>query len=216
MKFPNLSEEKDAFKKGYDFVIGLDEVGRGAFAGPVVVGAVLFDKNILRVDLKKSFIKDVDDSKKIRPDKRESLSTLIRNGFIHSIATIPVSTINKHGIAKAAAIGFRKAIEQIKECSKGRYFVLIDGFHIKYIKDIGLKNQKGIIKGDGKCFSIAASSIIAKVHRDYLMVSLDKKFPKYCFSKNKGYGTKEHQEAIRQHGLSKIHRTSFNLQKFTF
>lgn len=92
--------------------------------------------------------------------------------------------------------------------------MLIDGFNIKYLKGIGLKNQKGIIKGDRKSISIAAASIIAKVHRDKLMRKLNRKYPQYGFHRNKGYGTKFHQTAIKNHGLSEIHRTSFNLSKF--
>ncbi|MCL5438927.1 MAG: ribonuclease HII [Patescibacteria group bacterium] len=243
MKYPNLNEEKNAFKKGYNLIIGLDEVGRGAFAGPVVVGAVALDKESFckatPCEAKRILLTEINDSKKIRPNKRKVLAKEIKKEFIYSIATTPVSIINKYGIGKATAIGFRKAVKSIifqisrnkkikqtsgeleignwkLEIPKQNCFVLVDGFHIKYIKEIGLKNQKAIIKGDQKCVSIAASSIIAKVHRDSLMKLLHKKYPNYHFSKNKGYGTKEHQNAIKKYGLSKIHRKSFNLTRFTF
>lgn len=206
---PTFDEEKKLWEKGY-CVIGIDEVGRGAFAGPLIVGAVVFDKE-------NPLLSEINDSKLLKPLKRNELSKIIEQcSFCSTVASIPVSTINKLGIGKANQMAFRKVISQIRKIiNHEKLFVLVDGFHVKYLRGIGLKNQKAIIKGDQKSVSIAAASIIAKVHRDRLMRSLSKKYPVYKFGKNKGYGTKDHQEAIKRFGLCKLHRKSFNLQKFT-
>lgn len=232
---PTLEEEKLLWTKGYKYVIGLDEVGRGSFAGPVVVAAVAFDKEIIEKKVL-SELSGVDDSKRVKALKRIALSKEIKSCSNCSIISIPVSIINKKGIGKATEIGFRKAVKQIlnqrskiKNQIKGtdlkiencelkiteRFFVLVDGFHVKYLKGFGLKNQKAIIKGDQKSVSIAAASIIAKSYRDKIMKRLHKKYPRYHFGKNKGYGTKEHQSLIKKYGLCRIHRKSFNLARFT-
>lgn len=212
---------------GYEYVIGVDEVGRGAFAGPVTAGAVIFKKSSL---FKNSVLAKINDSKLLNPKIRTILSGEIkRKALFYSTSTIGVSAINKVGIGKVTQMAMRKVVGSIMyqvESTKRKdrntkyilqntkYYTLVDGFHIKYLTGIGLKNQKGIIKGDRKSVSIAAASIIAKVYRDNLMKNLDKKYPGYKFSKNKGYGTKEHREALKKYGLSKIHRQSFNLSKF--
>lgn len=212
MQKPNFKEEHKFWEKGYKYVVGLDEVGRGAFAGPVVAGAVIFDKST-----DKNLISEINDSKLLKPRKRKSLERVIKeNALVALSASISVSFINKYGIGKATQAAFRKAIGQVqKQLNDGKHFVLVDGFHVRYLWGIGLKNQKAIIKGDQKSFSIAAASIIAKVYRDRLMKALAKKYPGYGFTKNKGYGTKKHQEALKKYGLSKVHRKSFNLSKFT-
>jgi len=234
---PTFDEEKNLWKKSFDFVIGIDEVGRGAFAGPVTVGAVVFNKGDSfdkDTPWSRNILAQINDSKLLSPVKRKQLSLEIKKQALYwSTASINVSTINKKGIGKATEIAFRKAVNRLlchPELVSGSYplgrkmpkrvrhdnvFVLVDGFHIRYLRGIGLKNQKAIIKGDQKSISIAAASIIAKVHRDNFMRKLHRKFPVYNFYKNKGYGTKEHQLAIFKHGLAKVHRSSFALQKFT-
>lgn len=206
---PSFLEEKKLWENGYKYIIGVDEVGRGAFAGPVVVGAVIFSKNVKISD-------GINDSKLLSPQNREKLDKEIRKcAQFYSIAQVGLSVINKVGIGKATSIAFRKVLRNaLSKLKNGRIYVLCDGFHTKYARGIGLKNQKAIIKGDRKSISIAAASIIAKVYRDDLMRSLHEKYPRYHFDKNKGYGTKDHQAAIKKHGLSKIHRKSFNLEKF--
>lgn len=210
---PTLREEKLLWKKNYNFVIGLDEVGRGAFAGPVVVAAVVFSprntgNNILSLG--------IHDSKLLSPKIRECLAKEIKKKSVWAIAKINVGVINNVGIGKATEMGFRKVVKKILCKGKGnnKAFVLIDGFYVKYIQKVGRKNQKAIIKGDQKSISIAAASIIAKVYRDNIMRKLDPKYPQYGFAKHKGYGTEIHQQAIKKHGLSKIHRKSFNLSHF--
>lgn len=200
---PTLEIEKRLWKSGYSLVCGMDEVGRGSFAGPVCVGAVIFPKNC-------DLINGVADSKLLKPKERERLDKLIREGAsAWVIAEISVSVINKVGIGKATQMAFRKAL---RLCSVRADFVLIDAF---YIKHFNRKNQKPIKDGDKICASISAASIIAKVYRDKLMKKLSKKYPKYGFSKHKGYGTKLHQDMIKKYGLTRIHRKSFNLIKFT-
>lgn len=201
-KKPTFREENALWKRGYKFVAGIDEVGRGAFAGPVVVGAVVFPRNFSPTD-------GINDSKLLKPRRREFLSRIIKKeAACFSIAEIPVRTINKYGIGEGTQMAFRKAIKLLPYRPD---YVLIDAF---YIKRLNRKNQKPIKKGDQKSISIAAASIIAKVHRDRLMKKLSVKYPQYKFAKNKGYGTKEHQKALKKFGLSKIHRTSFNLSRF--
>lgn len=202
MVTPNLKIEKKLWKSGYKFICGLDEVGRGSFAGPVVVGAVIFSKDC--------FIPDgVADSKLLRPRQREKLAKAIKKCALGwSIAEISVTHINNLGIGKATQMAFRKAIKSLTPKAD---FVLIDAF---YVKHFNRKAQRAVKDGDKICVSISAASILAKVYRDKLMRKMSKKYPKYGFGKHKGYGTKIHQEAIRKYGLSKIHRTSFNLEKF--
>lgn len=218
MKKPTFEEELSLWKNEVEYVIGVDEVGRGCFAGPVTAGAVIFKKNAL---FKDGILSKINDSKLLNPKTRSILSKEIKKeALFYSVSTVGVSIINKVGIGKATQIAMRrsvrKLIKRINEQTNNKltFFVLIDGFNIKYLKGVGLKNQKGIIKGDRKSISIAAASIIAKVHRDRLMRKLNKKYPEYGFYRNKGYGTKFHQTAIKNHGLSEIHRTSFNLNKF--
>lgn len=199
---PTLQIEEYLWKQGYSMVCGIDEVGRGSFAGPVCVGAVVFPKDCLIID-------GVMDSKQLKPKQREQLAERIKGEALSwVVAEVSVSIINKIGIGKASQMAFRKAVKLLE---KRPDFVLIDAF---YIKHFNRGNQKAIVDGDKICFSISAASIIAKVYRDKLMKKLSNKYPKYGFSKHKGYGTKFHQEAIKKYGLSKLHRTSFNLEKF--
>lgn len=224
---PSFWEEQKLWDKGFEYVVGLDEVGRGSFAGSVVVGAVVFLKDTPSSPRRRILLADVNDSKLLKPLVRLQLSKVIKENALFALtASISVSEIDKIGIGKATQKAFRKVIGNLHEflnkdtpcpshkgVSLQKVYILIDGFHVKYIKGIGLKNQKAIVKGDQKSFSIAAASIIAKVYRDKLMKSLHRKYPHYHFSKNKGYGTKEHQNAIIKYGLSKVHRRSFNLSK---
>lgn len=183
-------------------VAGADEVGRGCFAGPVVAGAVIFSPGV-------TLPEGLADSKLLKVRKRERLAREIKKVALSwSVAEIGVAKINKLGIGKATQMAFRKAV---KSLDKKADFVLIDAFSIKHLNR---KRQKAVRGGDKICASIAAASIIAKVYRDKLMKKLHRKYPQYGFSKNKGYGTKIHQQAIKKHGLSRLHRKSFNLSKF--
>ncbi len=199
---PTLKLEESLWIKGFHHIAGLDEVGRGCFAGPVVVGAVVFPKDLQVID-------GLADSKLLKPRQREKLTESIKKqALAWSVAEISVTAINKVGIGKATQMAFRKAIKLLE---KSPDFILIDAF---YIKHLNRKMQRAVKDGDKICASISAASIIAKVYRDKLMKRLYKKYPKYGFAKHKGYGTKRHQEAIKKYGLSRIHRKSFNLEKF--
>lgn len=209
---PTFAEEELLWKKGYT-VVGIDEVGRGSFAGPVITAAVVFNPNKL---YPKEFFETIHDSKLLTEIKRNKLDAIIKNNCqAYAIAQSPVPVINKLGIGKATHIAFRKVVSLIlKKVEEKKVYVLIDGFYVKYIQGIGLSNQKAIVKGDQKSISIASSSVIAKVHRDTIMRGYDKSYPEYLFGKHKGYGTKDHQHAIHKHGLCKLHRLSFNLSQF--
>ncbi len=199
---PTLKIEKKLWKEGCSYVCGLDEVGRGSFAGPVVVGAVVFPQDIVLPD-------GIADSKLLKPRQREKLEVKIKNQAAYwSVAEISVTAINKVGIGKATQMAFRKAIKLLE---KSPDFVLIDAF---YVNHLNRKRQKPVKDGDKICASISAASIIAKVYRDKLMKKLHRKYPEYGFAKHKGYGTRKHREAIKKYGLVRIHRKSFNLQKF--
>ncbi len=210
-KKPSFKEEKLLWEKDIDYVIGIDEVGRGAFAGPIFAAAVIFPQNF-----NSKIINGVNDSKLLSPEKRMSYSKIIKeNALFYGIESIGISYINKYGIGKANSAVFRKVLRSIlfKFEDDSNYFVLLDGFHKRYLPG-GIKRQKGIVKGDRISLSIAAASILAKVERDNFMGDLGKLYPNYGFFKNKGYGTKLHQNAIKKYGLSKIHRASFSLDKF--
>lgn len=214
MVIPTLNLEKQLWNSGHYYVCGIDEVGRGCFAGPVVTGAVIFPKDFQMID-------GLADSKLLKPRQRERLSVEIKKQALSwSVAEIGVAVINKIGIGKATQMAFRKSI---KSLSKSPDFILIDAFYnfreekiasSAYIKQLNRKKQKPVKDGDKICASISAASIIAKVYRDKLMKRLHIKYPEYGFAKHKGYGTKLHQEAIKKHGLSRIHRRSFNLDRF--
>lgn len=201
MVYASLDLEQELWKK-FQFICGVDEVGRGCFAGPVVAGAVIFPRDC-------ELIEGIADSKLLTPKKRHELGIKIQESAIDwAIGVIDVETINNVGIGVATNLAFLEAIKNLKVSPE---FVLIDAFMIKGFEN---NRQAAVEGGDRKCASIAAASIIAKVYRDELMQKLDQDYPGYGLSINKGYGTKLHREAIRELGLSKIHRKSFKLEKF--
>jgi ribonuclease HII len=211
MKLPNkpsFNEEKSLWDLNIDYVIGVDEVGRGAFAGPIVAAAVVFPKSI---DQNIPFLSEVNDSKIIPSLKRKELAKEIMKYSLFAVESIDLSVINRLGIGKANKMVFRKAVKSLlNQIGSDNFYLLFDGYGAKYVRG-GRKKQKAIVKGDRISLSIASASIIAKVHRDNLMVEAERNFPNYGFSRNKGYGTKKHREALNIYGISKFHRTSFNL-----
>lgn len=203
---PDLSFENELWEKGFEFVGGMDEVGRGAFAGPVIAGCVIFGKNL---ELKSSTSIIINDSKKLTQKQREVASIWIKENCLSwGIGSASVAEINKFGIVKATNIAFRKAVlnTQIKVDH-----LLIDAFYIPFVKGLRRKNQTPIVKGDNLSVSIAAASIIAKVYRDRLMRThaRNSKYKVYGWERNKGYGTKEHQKAIQKYGICRLHRQQF-------
>lgn len=185
-------------KNGY--VIGVDEVGRGPLAGPIVAAAVVLDLNYKSIN---DLILEINDSKKISFSKRYELSKAIKKSAIaYKIALIDNTCIDKKGIGWCNNEVFLQAAKGIDLIPN---MVLSDGYSIK---GIDLPN-KAVIKGDSKSASIACASILAKVFRDNIMMEYSKNYPNYGFEKNMGYGTQEHIESIKKNGITSIHRKSF-------
>lgn len=190
-----LAWEYEKYQAGFRFVVGIDEVGRGPLAGPVVAAAVGFPQGVE--------IPPVNDSKKLSEEKREALDAAIRAvpGVRIAIAEIPVEVIDQINILRATHKAMKEAAAAIPEAD----YILVDGLPVP-----GLPREScNIVKGDAKSASIAAASIVAKVYRDRLMVELDKLYPGYGLAENKGYGTAEHLRALKELGVSAIHRKSF-------
>ncbi|OGY24832.1 MAG: ribonuclease HII [Candidatus Woykebacteria bacterium RBG_13_40_7b] len=203
MKLASFDQEKNLWSQGLQYIAGVDEVGRGAWAGPVVAAAVIFPQ-----DIKINF--PLCDSKLMAPKLRDKISEIILKRAVSvGYGIVGVRIINKIGIGRATQKAFRLALKNLEVESE---FELIDAF---YIRHLAKRRQRPIKKGDGKVASIAAASIVAKVFRDDLMVKLHDRYPVYGFYSHKGYGTKFHQEAIKKYGLSSIHRKNFHL-KFLF
>ena len=196
-----LTYENQYFAMGYTAVAGVDEVGRGPLAGPVVCAAV-----ILPLDEEKRIL-GVDDSKKLSAKKREDLAEKIKAAArAYAIAEVDEKTIDEINILQATRLGMKLAIERLTITPD---FVLTDG---NMTLDISIP-QKSIVKGDANVYSIGAASIIAKVYRDELMKKYAEEFPAYGFEKNVGYGTKQHISAIKEVGICRIHRKTF-IRKF--
>ena len=197
MRKPNFSFERKYWNKGIKLVAGLDEVGRGAWAGPVVAASVIFPPDVrLRVKL--------NDSKKLTSKVREELAEVIKQrALFWSVGQVGNQDIDRGGIKSATEKAMERALNGV-DSRPG--FILVDFFSVSFWP----KNQQLPIKfGDNLSNSIAAASILAKVARDNLMRKLSAEYPHYDFSSNKGYGTKIHQAAIREFGLCPLHRTTF-------
>jgi ribonuclease HII len=199
---PTFDFENELWRQGLSHIAGVDEVGRGCFAGPVVAAAVILPKGFNATD-------KINDSKQLSPKIRKELASIIQKHAVSfSIAEISVSVINEIGIGKAAQKAFAKAVNTL---SLQPEHILIDAFMISELQNMA---QTPIVHGDCISISIAAASIIAKVYRDELMEKLHPQYKVYDFSSNKGYGTKKHREAIKKYGFCDLHRTSFDLLKF--
>lgn len=186
--------ELQLLSQGFKRIIGIDEVGRGAFAGPVFVGAFIFTSET-------TSIPGVNDSKKLSATMRNYISRdLIRNK--HLIKSGPVTTINKIGVGKTVE---QLVSEIINELADDTTYFLIDG----HFPTIFHKNSMQILKGDSLHYSISSASIIAKVTRDNYMHKLHRKYPQYGFIKNVGYGTATHIEALARYGITREHRLNF-------
>ncbi|HYF83115.1 MAG TPA: ribonuclease HII [Clostridia bacterium] len=193
--FKMTEYERICYEKGFKLIAGVDEVGRGPLAGPVVAAAVILGEGIL--------IPGVNDSKKLSAEKREYLYDEIKSkALCCSIGIVDEKIIDEINILNATYLAMKKALQDLS--AKPEY-ILLDAVTLK---DINIP-QKGIIKGDSLSLSIAAASIIAKVERDRIISSYDEIYPHFSFSKHKGYGTSEHIECIKKYGLLPIHRRSF-------
>lgn len=189
-----LQFEKEYISQGKKFVAGIDEAGRGPLAGPVVVASVIMPMD--------NIIEGINDSKKLSEKKRNLLFEKIKEVAIaYHIEVVDEKVIDQINILNATKLGMKNCIDKLSVVPD---VVLIDA--VKIDSDV---QTVSIIKGDAKSYSIAAASILAKVHRDNMMLQYDKEYPIYNFAKHKGYGTKVHIEAIKQHGICPIHRRTF-------
>lgn len=195
---PNFKEEKKLRKQGYKKVAGIDEVGRGPLAGPVVACAVA-------ISGLKPEIKNIKDSKQLSARQRERIyHELIQHPAVEwGIGLVSEKVIDRINILEATKLAMARAVSKLKQPD----FLILDGNFAIYSK----VPQKSIVKADEKVFSCSCASIIAKVTRDRLMQRYDKKYPRYDFAGNKGYPTKYHRAMIKRYGPSKIHRKTFTL-----
>ncbi|NUM25781.1 MAG: ribonuclease HII [Candidatus Buchananbacteria bacterium] len=195
MRYPNKRQEKKLHRHGYKLIVGIDEAGKGSWAGPIVAGAV-----ILNPDIK---IKGIKDSKLLRrPDRERLFKEITASAIGWSVGVVSNQSIDRLGITEANKLAMTRALKKLvpqPDC------LLIDAVVLEYnnIKTIP------IIDGDHKVTSIAAASIIAKVSRDALMDEFDESFPQWGFKQHKGYGTAHHFHMINEHGICDLHRKSF-------
>lgn len=195
---PDFSEEKELQKDGFLYVAGLDEVGRGSLAGPVVTGLVVFPAG---ADYE--WLASVRDSKELTIKQREELAPLIKStALVAETGLSSAEEIDQLGIVSATRLAMQRSLDAALLMPQ---FLLIDAIKLPSSNI----PQKSIVKGDSKCLSIAASSILAKVTRDSLMSDLSEIHPGYGFEKHKGYGTSKHLEEIERLGPCKLHRLTF-------
>jgi len=189
------SQKLIAFENYFSLPIaGIDEVGRGPLAGPVIAAAVILDR--------KNIPEGINDSKKIPKAKRILLADKIKENSIYAYGAASEIEIDEINILQASLLAMKRASDRLSVVPKT---TLIDGNFKPDIKN----NTISIIKGDSKSVSIAAASILAKVYRDEIMLKYSKQFPEYGFQTNSGYGTKEHLSALKNYGITPIHRKSF-------
>lgn len=211
--FKLISFESQHWLKNHKYIAGIDEAGRGPLAGPMVVSAVVI--NSTHFNLKSQNINEniseellymyqnINDSKKVSAKKRFVLYDLIKKYALdYSIVEVSKDIIDQKGISQATQFGFFSAYSKLKKVNH----ILTDNFSINMLKPTF---QTNIVKGDQKSVSIAAASILAKVHRDNIMIEYSKTYPLYQFEKHKGYGTKAHISLLTKHGPCEIHRKSF-------
>lgn len=185
--------EDKYYQEGYEYIIGLDEAGRGPMAGELVVAGVIFPKGF--------YDERINDSKQLSEKKRELLYDLVvENALAYNIEIISVEDVDNLNVYQASKQGMEKCLENLK---RDKMFALSDAMPLNY------PYHEPIIKGDAKSISIGAASILAKVTRDRLMKEYAKIYPEYGFEKHKGYVTRMHKEAIEKYGICPIHRKSF-------
>ena len=192
---PSFEYEEKHYSEGYLAVCGCDEAGRGPLCGPVVAAAVILPRGLV--------IEGLDDSKKLTEKKREKLFDIIKEKAIaYAIAEASPAEIDDINILNASMLAMRRAVDAL---SVKADFALIDG---NASRGFNIPTET-VVKGDSKSYSIAAASILAKVTRDRGCAELDRDYPMYGIAKHKGYPTKDHMDAVREHGPSPIHRRSF-------
>ena len=187
--------ERDLNEKGYKYVCGVDEAGRGPLCGPVVAAACILPEGL--------YIEGLNDSKKLSPKKRKAVFEQIKeNAIAYCIAEASVEEINELNILEADMLAMRRAVDGLQIKAD---FAIIDG---NVSRGFSIPTM-AVIKGDATSPSIAAASILAKVTRDEMCEEMDKQYPEYGIAKHKGYGTKQHMDALRKYGPAPIHRTKF-------
>jgi len=193
-----MIEDKIWLQDPNKYIIGADEVGRGSFAGPICASAVKIKHSHLEL------LSNVKDSKKLSAKKREEIYSMVQNNNIeYSFKESSNIFIDQFGIKNANE---KVLTESISDIYTGNEIVYVDHFKINDFKSIS------VVRGEDNCRAIALASIVAKVLRDNLMIKFSESYPEYSFEKNKGYGTRDHREAIAKYGLSNIHRKSFSLK----
>ncbi len=193
----DYSYEITAKEKGYKIICGVDEAGRGPLAGPVFAGAVILPENYSHPIL--------NDSKKLSEKKRDAVyDDIIKDAVAYSVGIATEKEIDEINILNATFLAMKRAVEGLNLKPD---FVYIDGN--QYPKINSEIKEETLVKGDSKCISVAAASIIAKVSRDRFMLEIAKKYPEYQFEKHKGYGTKLHYEMLEKYGVSDVHRRTF-------
>ena len=199
---PDLKLEKNFWSRGFRFICGVDEVGRGPLAGPVVAGAIVFPDDHNPIEL-------VRDSKLLSAKQRNTVYTKILNSSLaFGTGIVSCNQIDKLGISRSVQLAMELAITQVENTLGNKVEVLIiDGSNVREID--GYDNQFRIKKGDMLHYTIAAASIIAKVKRDEIMFEYAKQYPEYGFETHVGYGTRKHLEALDKYGACNIHRKSF-------
>lgn len=196
MTSPTLELETTLKAAGIKLVAGVDEAGRGAWAGPVVAAAVILPEQMPEK-------LGINDSKQLTPAQRDRLFVKIEELAVAvGVGVIAVEEVDKLGVAQATYVAMAQAVDGLRAKPE---FILVDGFKVNFAQ----APSSGIIYGDQKSVSIAAASIVAKVVRDRLMVELHNKYPRFGFAIHKGYGTALHQERIAKHGICPAHRKSF-------
>ncbi|AQP42146.1 ribonuclease HII [Streptococcus gallolyticus] len=192
-----LRYEKELYQQGYQAIAGIDEVGRGPLAGPVVTACVILPKNCK--------IKHLNDSKKIPKKHHEEIyQEILARALGIGIGIVDNNVIDQINIYEATKVGMLQAINQLKGVVTKPDYLLIDAMHLETSIP-----QQSLIKGDANSLSIAAASIVAKVTRDRMMADYANDYPGYAFEKNVGYGTKEHLEGLKKYGITPIHRKTF-------
>lgn len=192
---PSFEFEEKHYLEGYEAVCGIDEAGRGPLCGPVVAAAVILPRGLV--------IEGLNDSKKLTEKKREALFDIIKEKAVaYAIAEASPQEIDEINILNASMLAMRRAVAALPVKAD---FALIDG---NCSRGFEIPTET-VVKGDAKSYSIAAASVLAKVTRDRQCIELDKEYPQYNIAKHKGYPTKEHMDAVREHGVAPIYRKSF-------
>lgn len=199
LDLPGVTHEQELSESGYSWVVGLDEAGRGALAGPVFAGAVVLPSS---QGLISDLLALVRDSKQLTPAARDrAFELIVACSRYMGVGVASAAEVDEHGIARATRLAWERAIGPVPDAD----FLLLDAFRLPESQ----LPQRPIIRGDAECLSIASASVVAKVTRDRHMREVDTTHSVYGFERNKGYGTPEHLRALHEHGPCRLHRRSF-------